>query len=144
MNDVKLGGGVREILCLCPSCGSALVEIDQSNLLVGEPPTCRCKSCSFVGSQDQFVGVDFHHEFKGGREEMTAVLMEDIKIILAKTFSVSFGSFLLKWGFVQHPINAKQLGRYVAAVAKATLTAVIQEREAIAREEEQESDVGQR
>ena len=127
----------KETVRFCPQCGSPAVSSKETDaVLTSVDPSSdvfTCSGCGWAGVRSDLVVTEFEHDF-GGRDEIMNALMADLRGLLAKTFAKSFGSFLLKWGFLATPINPLHLARYTAAVARAVLTSVLEERTKLEKE----------
>jgi hypothetical protein len=118
----------KDVAYFCPECGGASVE---SMKLVGS--SAHCKTCGWEGSNTQLVAYSFEHEFSDGAEAVR-YLMNDLRRVYAAAAKL-LGEFLMKWGFLDVvetkegvTLNSKQLSRYVAAIAQATMKAIVKER----------------
>ncbi len=118
------------IVWFCPECGSASLE--RSALTGGG---AACKACTWTGYNHQLAGMPFRQEL-GDAGQITQALVGDLRGVLAKDGGTVFARFLQKWGFLdpEKPEAAKLLGRYLAAIARSTLTAILNERQAIEKE----------
>lgn len=124
---------VKAEIKFCPECGSA--HIEQTNILAAADYSndmFKCVSCEWVGRRDQLAISEITHQM-GTNEDIFITLMNDLRNLLAKDVGVSLGGFLMKWGFIS-TMNPKILGRYLSAIARAILTAVLQERVKIEKE----------
>lgn len=117
---------------MCPSCSSTFVELGEGTLS-GTGATVQCRACPWAGSENELIAAAFQHNM-GSHTDLTQALVNDLRLVLAKEFAASFGIFLLKWGFVESPVPPLLLGRYISAIAKAVLGAVIKERSLLERE----------
>jgi hypothetical protein len=61
-------------------------------------------------------------------------MVTDLRNLLAKSYAKTFGEFLMKWGFIPKDVSPKELSRYVVAIAKSTMTAILETRQEIERE----------
>lgn len=127
----------KETVRFCPQCSSSAVTSEKGDTALVSPDQSsdifRCGGCGWAGVRSDLVVTEFEHDF-GGPDEIMNALMTDLRGLLAKTFALSFGSFLLKWGFLVTPINPLHLARYTAAVARAVLTSVLEERAKLEKE----------
>jgi len=124
----------RSVAYFCPECGSASIDY---SVLVGGNATC--KTCGWVGSNEKLVAYQFSHDFNDDAEALH-YLMNDVRKVYGAA-SKLFGELLLKWGFLDYKqtkegiqLNPKQLARYMAAAAQASLRAIIAEREKMEKE----------
>lgn len=118
---------------MCPQCSSTLLDMHEGLLVAGSDGMVRCNACSWQGTENELLASAFQHNM-GSHTDLTQALINDLRRVLSLTFAESFGAFLIKWGFVASPVTPLMLGRYVAAIAKAVLAAVIKERALIERE----------
>ena len=120
---------------LCPACGSTDVETTTKGILTGEVDTNRakCGACSWEGIVGDLLTQKFSHEM-GSDEQILKAMATDLRNILAEDFSMSFGRFLMKWGFISEGVTPQVLSRYVVAIARATLEAIVIERRKIEQE----------
>lgn len=121
-------GAIQDLVYACPSCGSPSVKYSE---LGGD---ASCGACPWNGDSTKLIGVQFSHEFAGGRDEIIQRMMVDLRNTLASSAARSIGSFLLKWGFMDQPIKAQQLARYLAAVSRAMTVAIFVERKKMVEE----------
>jgi len=113
---------------LCPQCSSPSIQPQDTggyNVL--------CGICGWRGVASELVSMPFYHEF-GSDEGIATALMNDMRNVIAVHAGKPLGSFLLKWGFLKEPFDGADLGRYLGAIAKAILTAIIEENKKIAEE----------
>lgn len=128
----------------CPECGSPSIETGTGVILASDPGKIgsSCKACGWKGMVSDLAATTLQHTF-GSDEELTKALVGDLRVLLAKEGAVLFGKFLMKWGFLdvqQTPkgsvINTRQLSRYIVAIGRATLTAIVEERQKIETEKQ--------
>jgi hypothetical protein len=74
----------------------------------------------------------FSHEHGDG-SQVTQAILNDFRRACAVS-AQSFGQILVKWGFITDPSNVKTLSRYIAAICRASLLAVLEERQKIEQE----------
>jgi hypothetical protein len=67
----------------------------------------------------------------GDDAQLLTSLVGDLRIILARDVGAVLVKFLVKWGFMSEDrqVMAKQAGRYIAAIARGIITAVLEERD---------------
>ena len=124
---------MSEMVYQCPGCGSPAVEF--SNLVGG---SARCNACRWEGVREDLLGTPFEHVL-GTPEGIGFELLNDTRRLLSSPlFLGELGGFLSRWGFIDlslpKAVLVKTVTRYVSAIARAVLTAVIQERETIEKE----------
>jgi hypothetical protein len=112
----------------CPECGSP--SIDRSTLLGG---SAGCRACGWAGSADKLAVMPFAHSL-GGDEQLLVALVGDLRLMLAKDVGNHFARFLAKWGFIDvagadKALAGKRMGRYLSAIARSIVTALLQERD---------------
>lgn len=126
-----------DVIRLCPTCGGASVDF---SALVGGQATCR--SCAWGGSAEELLLVPIQHLY-GTREGAGFALVNEYRRLYNdRGFVQSVVSFLTKWGFVSATrdgdkinVNRTHALRYLSAIARAGLVAIVEEREKIEREE---------
>lgn len=114
----------------CPECGSPSVSI---GALSGS--TSVCASCAWEGKSTDLVVGNFSQEH-GSEEAIFKAINGDLRLLLASTMAKPFAAFLSKWGFMygDGEVLAKQLGRYLAAAARAVLESMLTERAKMEKE----------
>ncbi len=134
MSEVIIGEKTEASASFCPSCGSASIEVKTIGILVpGRSAPAYCLACQWSGVESELVRTTFKHEFKSD-DEIAQAMMTDLRNLLAKTAAASYGSFLLKWGFLDKPIKSEQLGRYIMEIAQATTRTIIETRKKMEEE----------
>lgn len=123
----------KDVVYQCPGCGSPAVEYGE---LVGAISSC--KSCKWRGTREELLATPFEH-LLGSREGIGFELLNDTRRLLsAPVFAVDLGGFLSRWGFIdlseEKTKVVRDTTRYVAAIARAILVAIIEEREKIEKE----------
>jgi hypothetical protein len=113
----------------CPKCQSP-VEVPVT--LLGVPGDVRC-SCGWYGMHTELAVSKFKHEFASD-EEIANRMSSDLRNLLAKTAGSSYAAFLLKWGFLDQPVQRAQLARYLQDIAKAVVPAIIETRKKLVEE----------
>jgi hypothetical protein len=125
-----------DVAFFCPECGSPSLTLP---ILSGG--VVICDACEWRGSSDSLLATPFSHEL-GSREDIMKALMGDLRVVLAKDCAGPLGEFLLKWGFLDAApaedgsvtLNPRQLGRYMASVARAFIVTIIEERQKMEKE----------
>lgn len=118
----------------CPACGSA--NVDGSSLAGG---SAKCNVCSWSGSVEEMPAFAFQHE-SGTPDEIFRSFFLDVRKAFGQHIATQIGHLLIKWGFLDAPGPANQqrviktLARYVAAITKAAVVAIVEERKAIEKE----------
>jgi hypothetical protein len=135
MSETIIGQKTEASAFFCPQCSSPDVE-RRSLLVEGYDGDATCHSCKWTGKVSQLAKTNFKHGFKSD-EEIAHAMMIDIRNLLAKTSAKAYGSFLIKWGFLDS-FSAAQLGRYMMDIATATSKAIIETRKALAEEKARE------
>lgn len=131
MSDIHGPKETTAVAHFCPRCGSASISGSSTVVLLSESKV-RCEACGWSGSRDMLAAVPFSHEL-GGQEDIVKALMADLRGTIAREAGPSFAGFLMKWGFMPTP-DPTLLARYLAAIARATLGAIIKERAEIDKE----------
>lgn len=109
----------------CPECGSPAID---RSMLAGSTATCR--GCKWSGSSDDLASMPTEGEVGDGAALITR-MVGDLRILMMKDVGVTLTRFLSQWGFItgeDKEIMAKQLGRYIAASARAIILACMEER----------------
>ena len=132
MSEVIIGKETEASAAFCPKCGSSSIDAPLITFSGGSLPA-KCTACGWAGASADLVQTSFKHEFKSD-DEIAQAMMTDLRNLLAKTAAASYGSFLLKWGFLDKPIKAEQLGRYMMEIAKTTTRTIIETRKTLEEE----------
>lgn len=127
----------KDCVRLCPTCGAS--SVDFSALIGG---AAQCRACKWEGPSAELLLVPVEHMY-GTREGTGFALNNDYRSLFKnKDFVRDFVAFLVKWGFVSAErsadkvsVNSKQALRYMSAVARSGLVAIVEEREKIEKEE---------
>lgn len=132
---------MSDVVYQCPQCGSPAVEFSE---LVGG--AAMCKACKWAGKKEDLLGTPFDH-LLGTREGIGFELFNDTRRMLSSpVFLGELGGFLSRWGFIDLSGEKKKVvretTRYVAAIARAVLTALIEEREKIEKERHERQRAG--
>ena len=127
---------VKDTVKFCPQCASA--HVDFSLLAAGQ---ALCHGCNWKGSVDDLMTVPIQHDFTMGKESIIREMMGDIRKFLSAELGLPWLKFLFKWGFLEgdlerlgETLDRKRFARYLAAIGRATLMAVIEERAKQSRE----------
>ena len=117
----------------CPQCSSPSVEY--SALADSD---AKCMACEWAGVKEDLLVTPFEH-LLGSREGIGFELFNDTRRLLSDpAFLVVLGGFLSRWGFIdlkqEQKLVVARTTRYVSAIARAILTAVIEERGKIEEE----------
>lgn len=140
MREIIVGEQRESTAYFCPECQSPSVTILGTSLTLAKR-VAACGACGWGGTEDKLAQSTFKHEFKSD-DEIAQAMMVDLRNLLAKTSATTYGAFLIKWGFMDQPMQAAQLGRYMMEIAKATAKAVIETRKAMAEEKARERNGG--
>ncbi len=127
----------KDVIRLCPTCGAA--SVDFSALVGGE---AKCRACGWAGMAHELLLVPVEHMY-GTREGTGFALNNDYRALYKNQgFVRDFIAFLVKWGFVAAErdggkivADSKQALRYMSAVARSGLVAIVEEREKLEKEE---------
>jgi hypothetical protein len=138
MSEITTGKQFADAAFFCPKCGSASLEPGsaESVILAGDPLAAelKCRVCPWVGTKRDVAHVPIIHEFESENaivEKMTT----DLRNVIAHHAAVPLGRFLMNWGFIDRSKPLKdELTRYLSKMAAAMMTAIIEERRAIAEE----------
>lgn len=120
-----------QVSYFCPGCGSAAVDVP---LLHGAKAVCR--ACAWSGSTTELLAHTFQQDL-GSPEAIYAAFIGDFKKLMGGHVAQPLAGLLYKWGFFKNAPTPKELTRYVVAMARASVTALWNEREQIAKEEAQ-------
>lgn len=114
---------------ICPQCGSA--GVDFSTIVQGRG---ECRGCKWTGTREELVVIPFSHAFMTD-ESVMMQFTQDLRQLLARDVGVVLLGYLTKWGFVKTisvagktQVDSRQFTRYLVAIAKAILVAVLEER----------------
>lgn len=115
-------------LKLCPQCGSP--GVDYSTLANG---AAQCKGCRWQGKVEELLALPGSDEVN--TEASLTGMLNDVRKLLSGELGLPYLRFLTKWGFLQGSaanaaatIDRKAFARYLAAIARAIMSAVIMER----------------
>ena len=139
MTGINTGQETPDVVKFCPECGSPSIQEKTIGIFTGDlgKVTCVCTACEWVGTVADLLVVPFSHEL-GGKDNIVRELMGGLRVTLAKYCAVPIASYLIKWGFLDktldEPVLNRQLARYMTAISKAVLTAIIVEREQLEKE----------
>lgn len=114
----------------CPQC-STPVEVPV--LLISNPVSVMCGGCGWTGDHTQLAATAFKHGFVSD-SEIAETMVREVRNVLAKVAAKAYGSFLVKWGFIDGAHVHYQLATYLQAIAKATVTAIIETRKKLTEE----------
>jgi hypothetical protein len=130
----------KEEVYFCPQCGSPSLELPT---LGGG--TAKCNACQWEGPSKHLLVTQIRHEL-GDTEQLIEKFMTELRVNLAKHCAKIFGTLLHRWGFLgtemrdgEEILSTKQLSRYMAAIAHASLLAIIRVREEIEETKADES-----
>lgn len=114
----------------CPRCGSTSLELPAF-----PGGNVDCKACDWQGVSRDLLTTSFTHEH-GTDTELIKRFMGELRVTLARDSSKGIGLILHKWGFIDtmrtgggEIINPDSLSRYMTAISKATLEAILTVRE---------------
>lgn len=114
-------------LRMCPQCGSPGVEFSS---LAGGAASCR--GCRWAGQVEDLLVVPGSEI---APDEQLGNMMNEIRKLLSGELGLPYLKFLLKWGFLAgsmddpaRTVDRKALARYFAAIGRAILTALLEER----------------
>lgn len=111
----------------CPVCGSAGVNF--SELAGGN---ARCRGCGWDGQREELLAVPMPAD---SDSQLLVRLMGEMRRLLSGELGLPYLRFLIKWGFLKADekdiagtLDRKAFARYIAAIAKSVLTAILEER----------------
>jgi len=128
---------MADFVRLCPVCGASSVDF---SALAGGAATCR--ACKWSGAASELLHVPVEHMY--GTQEGTGFALNNDYRALYKNqeFVKSCVGFLVKWGFLpavreenRVSFDSKKALRYLSAMARSGLVAIVEEREKIEKEE---------
>jgi hypothetical protein len=136
MTEIHSGKETKAAVLLCPQCSGA--DIIYKTIAILDPAMeselpAWCGSCQWAGKKKDLIAHKFKHEM-GSDEQILQSMVTDLRNLLAKEFAKSFGSFLLKWGFISTGVTPKDLSRYIVGIAQATMKAILETRQEIEKE----------
>lgn len=113
----------------CPECGSP--SISNASVLTGSTATCR--ACNWAGPTENLAAIPISHGY-GNTADLLTSMVGDLRSVLAKDAGVVFAKFLNRWGFISiegpaKELAGKRMGRYLAAIARAIVVSIIEERD---------------
>lgn len=114
----------------CPRCNGAAINYSQVAGIAD------CASCGWKGGLSELVSTVIEHDL-GSDEKLLEVFALDMRNLFSKTAAKPLALFLRNWGFLPEAdptLQVKFLARYMAAMARAMVRAVIEEREKIEKE----------
>lgn len=114
------------IAYFCPDCGSPSVSYSP---LVGSKASC--EACGWSGTSSELLAHAFEHDH-GTDTDVAIAFTNDVRRAYGQAAG-SFAEVLLKWGFFDGK-NTKMLARYVAAMALASVQALLNTRKEIEKE----------
>lgn len=117
----------------CPSCGT---PVEMPTVLFGNSTPITCSACDWSGAHTQLAVAPFKHGFSSDAE-IAETMVKELRNLLAKTAGQTYGSFLMKWGFMDG-LSALQLASYLEAIARATVTAIFETRKQLVEEKARE------
>lgn len=113
----------------CPSCGSSDVE---SSSLVGGAASC--SSCQWKGLTTELVVHVFKHDL-GTSDDVLQAFAQEFKSLIGKHMATPLAALLYKWGFfMSNPPTPEELTRYVVAVGRASINAILEVRRQMEKE----------
>jgi len=121
----------------CPKCGSPSLKQTSKFWTEENKAPVHCDACQWDGDQSQLAVAPFKHEFRSD-EDIAQNMMVDLRNVLAKSAAVTYGRFLLKWGFLDQPVSAVQLAHYMDSIARAVVKTIIETRKGMAEEKSRE------
>lgn len=130
MTEIHSGAQTKAVAKFCPKCGGSDVTVTSS--FSGQSASVKC-ACGWLGTVEELIVTQFKHGFAND-EQILQQMVTDLRNLLAKEFAKTFGAFLRKWGFLPADVTPLYLSRYVVAVAKATMQAIIETRQEIEKE----------
>jgi hypothetical protein len=124
-----------EAVYFCPRCGSAALELP--GLVDG---LAKCGACEWTGPSGELFVQELKHEH-GEDRQVIERLMLDFRAAYGKHCALPLGAVLHKWGFIgterqggQEVLNVGDLKVYMAAMARASMAAVLETRVRLERE----------
>jgi hypothetical protein len=112
----------------CPACGGA--DVKASALAGGD---ASCNICNWTGKVEELATFHFSHDM-GNQEQVFAHFFNDMRNLFSTAVAQGIGAVLLKWGFIDQPIDKKVFARYIGGIAQATVKSVLETRQALEKE----------
>jgi len=129
--DISTGAapkGPNDKASFCPACGCA--DVTTSTLAGGE---ASCNVCGWKGRVEDLAVFHFSHEM-GSAEEVFRNFFLDVRSLITKSSAQQIGQLLLKWGFIDAPVDRKVFARYLGGIAQGIAKGVFETRQAIEKE----------
>jgi hypothetical protein len=112
----------------CPTCGGADVEVSQ---LAGGGASCNI--CGWSGKVEELLTFHFSHNL-GSPEQVFQSFFLDLRGVVSQRFLEQIGKLLIKWGFIDLPIDRKLFARYVGGMCKGIVKGIFDTRKEIEKE----------
>lgn len=114
----------------CPECGSPSIE--RGNLSM---TTASCRACGWLGQSDKLAVMPLAHTM-GTDADIVVSMVGDLRTLLSRDLGTEMARFLQKYGFIdvlgpKRAFAGKLVGRYLAAIARHIIMALIEERDKI-------------
>lgn len=133
MSEIFLGKTDKALMKFCPRCLSPRIQ-EGPSIGFGEVLPVDCLACSWRGMTIELVVREIEHESGNSNSAVLEAIAKDLRVAMSKGWSVEFGKFLVRWGFISGEVTSAELVRYLTASARASLRAIVEERELIERE----------
>jgi hypothetical protein len=126
-DNIKTPVDTLEVV-LCPQCGSASVDYEDSKLVLANmEATAKCRACEFQGPFREFISSTFKVR-AGLADSVTDMYTKDI-VLFVKEEAMPLGRILVKYGFLDSKSpNPKEMSEYLIRAAKAIAQSFIQTR----------------
>lgn len=119
----------KEVIRLCPKCmNSQHVDIQ---MVAG---TASCGECGWTGLEKELVAT--LGESPADAELLLKTFVKEVQVVLAQNLSLPLGRLLLKFGFIQKD-DPRTLTRYLVAVVRGVMSAIVTEYSTTVRQQEQ-------
>ena len=118
----------------CPRCHSPSVSYSQLESVASSPASCG--ACSWKGDKKDLVVTAYRHDM-GAENEVLDRFVRDFRNLMGQTqISLPIAQWLNKWGFLPNDPKTqhKVLAKYVTAVSKAAITAILETRAEMEKE----------
>lgn len=118
----------------CPRCHSPAVSFTQLEGVSDSPASC--SACHWRGGKKDLVVTAYQHDM-GSEDEVLTRFVRDFRNLMGQpAIALPIAQWLNKWGFLPNDPSQqhKVLARYITAVAKGAITAVLQTREELEKD----------
>jgi len=126
---------LNDVAYVCPQCGSANISTDRESSVLQTDAVegiASCHNCGWTDKTTKLAAVTLGNPF-GGKEQTLDAFASDVLTTTTKECILPIGQLLIRWGFIDgKKIDQRQFSRYIAAIAQATVQAIVETRRGIA------------